>query len=107
MTEEKFQKKKKHLFDEIKSSDNLDPKLKKKITNVYGKRGEKAIEVLENDGVKRTDGRWIVQGSKDEYEIVKTHCSCYDYVLNIVTGKADVDMCYHALAKKIKELLNI
>jgi predicted nucleic acid-binding Zn finger protein len=32
-------------------------------------------------------------------------CSCKDYVLNVVTGKAGVDMCYHALAKRICELL--
>ncbi len=106
MSGDKFEGRKKRLFRNIKSSEKLNEGLKDEIRDLYGSRGERAIEVVKEDGVKREDGRWYVEGREDEYEIVKSHCSCYDYVLNIATKKADVDMCYHALAKNIYELLN-
>lgn len=84
----------------------MNERLEKKIIELYGSRGEKAVQVVKSEGVRKKDGRWFVQGSEEEYEIVRSHCSCYDYVLNIVTEKADVDMCYHALAKNIRELLD-
>lgn len=106
MTGDEFARKKKKLFEKIKSADKLNEDLEKEIVDVYGSRGEKAIEVVKGSRVKKEGGRWLVEGSEDKYEIVRSHCSCYDYVLNIVTGKADVDMCYHALAKNIRELLD-
>lgn len=106
MNGEEFEKKRDILFKEIGSSDKLNQRIKDRIKDLYGSRGEKAIEIVENEKVERRNGRWFVEGSEDEYEIVKSQCSCYDYVLNVVTGKAEVDMCYHALAKKIKELLD-
>ncbi len=105
LSDEDFEKKKRKLFEDLESSSELNGNLEERIEDLYGGRGKRAIDVVKNDGVRREDGRWYVQGREDEYEVVKTHCSCYDYVLNIVTGKADVDMCYHALAKNIQELL--
>lgn len=102
-----FKRKKKELFKDLKSAEGLDEELEEEIVEVYGSRGEKAIEVIKNSGVREEDGRWYVQGSEDEYEIVQSYCSCYDYVLNVATGKAGVDMCYHALAKNIRELLDL
>lgn len=106
MTEEEFERKKEELFRKLKSEEELEESVKADIIEVYGSRGEKAIDILEGDGIRREGKRWFVEGSEEEYEIVGTHCSCYDYVLNVATEKADVDMCYHALAKTVRELLD-
>lgn len=106
LTSDEFARKKKKLFEKIKSADKLNEDLEGEIVDVYGSRGKKAIEVVKESRVKKDGDRWLVKGSEDEYEVVRSHCFCYDYVLNIVTGKADVDMCYHALAKNIRELLD-
>ncbi len=105
MDKEEFQRKKKNLFEELKSSEELTKELEEKIKDLYGGRGERAIQVVKNNDVRKEEDCWYVQGREQEYEIVKSHCSCYDYVLNISTEKTDVDMCYHALAKNIYELL--
>ncbi len=84
----------------------MNEELEEEIVDVYGDRGKRAIEVIKSERVQKKGDRWFVQGREKEYEIVQSHCSCYDYVLNIATEKADVDMCYHALAKNIQELLN-
>ncbi len=102
---ENFEKKKKELFQKICSADELNRDLERKIVDLYGPRGKRAINVVKEGGVRREGKRWFVRGREEEYEVVKSHCSCFDYVLNITTGKTEVDMCYHALAKNIKELL--
>ncbi len=105
MPPKNFERKRNELFEKLKNSEELDESLVKKIENVYGTRGKKAVEVVKEGDVYEKEGRWFVEGSEEEYEVVRTFCSCKDYVLNITTGKADVDMCYHALAKNIFELL--
>ncbi|KXA91574.1 hypothetical protein AKJ57_00735 [candidate division MSBL1 archaeon SCGC-AAA259A05] len=107
MTTEEFKRNKRKVFKRIKSEEELDESLEKSIIEAYGSRGKRAIEVVKSGRVRRDKKRWFVQGREKEYEIVESHCSCYDYVLNIATGKADVDMCYHALAKNIQELLDM
>ncbi len=84
----------------------MDEELEEEIVEIYGSRGKKALETVKESRIRKDEDRWLVEGSEDEYEVVRSHCSCYDYVLNIVTEKADVDMCYHALAKNIRELLD-
>lgn len=106
MPTEEFSKKKKKLFEKLKSADELNEDLEEEIISVYGDRGERAIKVVKENRVRKQNGSWLVEGREEEYEVVRSHCSCYDYVLNIVTGKTEVDMCYHALAKNIQELLN-
>ncbi len=106
MDSEKFEEKRNKLFEKIRKIDKLNDDLKEEIEHIYGKRGKKAIKVVENGGIERRGGKWYVEGSEEEYEVVKKFCSCKDYVLNITTGKTDVDMCYHALAKNIYKLLN-
>lgn len=106
MVSEKFTRKRNKLFEKLREADKLTEELEQEIEEIYGSRGARAIDVVKSDGVREEGGKWIVEGREEEYEVVKTHCSCYDYVLNIAPGKTDVDMCYHALAKNIHELLN-
>jgi predicted nucleic acid-binding Zn finger protein len=94
------------LFRQMKKGGPLTKDLKKAIIDAYGSRGKKALEAIRRRRVKKRGNRWFVRGKSDEYEIVQTYCTCRDYVLNVVTGKVDADMCYHILAKKICELLD-
>lgn len=103
---EEFNRKKRRLFESLEESDELNEELEDRIKDLYGGRGERALGVVKNEGVRKENERWLVEGREEEYEVVKSHCSCFDYVLNIATGKTDVDMCYHALAKNIRELLD-
>lgn len=105
MVSKEFEKERDKLFEKIKKSDELEEGLKERIINLYGNRGKKAIDVVEKDGIEKKGDKWLVKGSEEKYEVVKKFCSCKDYVLNITTEKADVDMCYHALAKNIYRLL--
>jgi predicted nucleic acid-binding Zn finger protein len=106
MFSEAFLRKKEELFEKLKRTRILTQELEHAIEDVYGERGRRAIETIKGGGVVKRGRRWFVRGRKNEYEIVRTFCSCRDYVMNIVTGKAGVDMCYHALAKNICESLN-
>jgi predicted nucleic acid-binding Zn finger protein len=98
-------KKFEELIPLLRSAGALTQEVEGKIVELYGKRGEKAIEAVRSGNVIRRGKRWFVRGKEDEYEVVKTFCTCRDYVLNVATGKSGVDMCYHALAKRICEEL--
>jgi predicted nucleic acid-binding Zn finger protein len=93
------------LFRLLKPGGMLTGDLERAIMDVYGGRGKRALEAIKGRRVIRRGKLWFVRGKKDEYEVVKYFCTCRDYVMNIATEKADVDMCYHALAKTICETL--
>lgn len=103
--DEDFGKRRDRLFSRLEEEGKLTPELEEEVVKLYGKRGKHALEALKEGRVVRRGERWFVRGETDEYEVVRSMCSCRDYVLNVVTGKAGVDMCYHALAKRICELL--
>ncbi len=106
MVLETFKRRKEELFRQLKQSAVLTPELERAITDVYGGRGKRALEAVKCQRVVKKGQRWFVRGKTDEYEVVRDFCTCRDYVMNIATEKADVDMCYHALAKNICEILN-
>lgn len=89
----------------MKRGETLTPELERAIMDVYGGRGKRAIDAIKGHKVVHRGKRWYVRGKGDEYEVVKNFCTCRDYVMNVATEKADVDMCYHALAKTISENL--
>ena len=106
MVSEAFLRKKMELFKMMRKGTTLTEDLKRAIIDAYGPRGKKALDVIRRRRVIKRGDRWFVRGKSDEYEIVQIYCTCRDYVLNVVTEKVDVDMCYHVLAKKICELLD-
>jgi len=106
MVLESFNRRKEELFRRLKQSGALTSELEQEITEVYGGRGKRALEAVKRRCVVKRGQRWFVRGKTDEYEVVRNFCTCKDYVLNISTEKADVDRCYHALAKTICELLD-
>ena len=101
-----FQRGRDELFKCLKRGRVLSPELERQITDVYGGRGKRALEVIKRRCVIKRGQRWFVRGKADEYEVVRNFCTCRDYVMNIATEKVDADMCYHALAKNICEVLN-
>lgn len=101
-----FQTKKLKLFKALRGGKELTSELEELIISAYGPRGKRAIEAVKDNRVVKRGERWFVTGRKgEEYEVVRNYCACPDYVLNVVTGKAGVDLCYHALAKLICEML--
>jgi predicted nucleic acid-binding Zn finger protein len=106
MISDEFKKKRVWFFRQLKQSGALTPELERMVTEVYGGRGKRALEAIKLQHVVKRGQRWFVRGKIDEYEVVKNFCTCRDYVINITTEKAGVDMCYHALAKNICEILN-
>jgi predicted nucleic acid-binding Zn finger protein len=106
LVSEAFLRKKIELLKRMKKGATLTEDLEKAIIDTYGPRGRKALDAVRKHKVTKRGDRWFVRGKGDEYEIVKTYCTCRDYVLNVVTEKVNVDCCYHALAKVICELLD-
>lgn len=106
MVSEDFLRKRNELLKQLKRGGTLDQELEHAIIDTYGGRGKRAIEAIKRRGVIKRGRRWFVRGKADEYEVVRAFCTCRDYVINVTTGKADVDMCYHALAKNLCEALN-
>lgn len=106
MVSEAFRRGRGELFKRLKRGEVLSPELERMIMDVYGGRGKRALDAIKRRCVIKRGRRWFVRGKADEYEVVKNFCTCRDYVMNIATGKAEVDCCYHALAKVICELLD-
>ncbi|MGC8817021.1 MAG: hypothetical protein ACP5PX_04350 [Candidatus Hadarchaeum sp.] len=106
MISESFNMAKEGLFKKLQIVAALTPEVENEIIDLYRNRGKRAIEAIKGGRVIKRGQRWFVKGKNDEYEVVKNFCTCSDYVMNIATGKADVDMCYHALAKNICQVLN-
>ena len=106
MVSDAFLRGKRELLKLLKRSDSLTPELERMVIDVYGSRGKRALETIRKGNVVKRGERWFVRGRVGEYEVVRAYCACRDYVLNVVTGKVDVDMCYHALAKTICESLD-
>ena len=100
-----FARKRRELFEGLKSEGRLTPELERSIIDTYGSRGKRAVETVRKGWVVKRGNRWFIRSESGEYEIVRALCSCPDYALNVVTGKANVDMCYHALAKTVCETL--
>jgi predicted nucleic acid-binding Zn finger protein len=105
MVSEAFARGKAGLFKLLTPGGILTQELEHMIMDVYGGRGKRALEAIKERHVIKRGKRWFVTGREDEYEVVKQFCTCRDYVMNIATDKADVDMCYHALAKTVCENL--
>ena len=104
--DQEFARKKRELLERLKSERRLTPELERAIIDTYGPRGKRALDAIKRSAVVKKGERWFIRSESGEYEIFHALCSCRDYALNIVTGKAGVDMCYHALAKNICEALN-
>ncbi len=98
-----FKENKRKIFEKLKN-EGLTDDVKVEIIKLYGERGKKAIKAVEEDRVKKMGDDWIVVGWARDYKVVGEFCGCADYMINIELKKVGVDMCYHALAKRIAEI---
>lgn len=103
---EEFMRKKREVFELLRKSGSLTPEIERRLIELYGQRGRKAISMVKGGRVKKSGDVWIVEGGTDVYELAGNFCYCFDFALNVVTGKANVDACYHILAKQICEVLD-
>lgn len=106
MVSEVFLRGRNELFRRLKRGGALTEELERMVLDAYGGRGKRALEAIKQRRVIKRGQRWFVHGKRNEYEVVQKFCSCRDYIMNIATEKAGVDMCYHALAKNICEVLD-
>ena len=100
-----------HLLDNICSEVKLEGQVsetqKASLSEVFGQRVKKALEVLDEGRVKRyvfqPSGRvvWIVVGKQRDYLVMPAidYCSCYDFFFQFDQGH----VCYHIIAQKLAE----
>ncbi|WP_394334877.1 SWIM zinc finger family protein [Methanonatronarchaeum thermophilum] len=74
---------------------------------MYGKRGEKAVQGVRKNSVKKYRDFWVVVGSQDHIVINESFCDCEDYLYEVSSIKSDIDYCWHALAVKIAKKTGI
>jgi len=78
-----------------------------KLSEFFGQRAARALEVLDEGRVKRyvfkPSGRvvWIVVGKRRDYLVMPAigYCSCYDFYFQFDRGH----VCYHIIAQKLAE----
>lgn len=94
----------------LRKEKRLTEILENEIIDVFGLRGEKAIEVIKKDGVKKlliskNQHIWEVKGSKKPYLIIASNfCECYDFQIRVINRK-EHKYCYHLIAKILAEEL--
>jgi len=101
------------LFKELKEKGVLSEELLEKFVLKYGELFWRAIKAVEEKRVKKyvfkpsEKSLWIVIGKTRKYLVIPDfYCSCDDFYFNVVTRKKR-QICYHILARKLAEALNL
>jgi len=99
-------------YNELKLRRSFTIELREKLTKILGDRFINGLELADTRKVRRYDfnpsGRivWVVQGRKDEYQVIPEipFCYCDDYYFRVMDKKRG--LCYHLIAQKIAEALD-
>jgi len=99
-------------YTELKLRRSLTFELRERLTKTLGDRFINGLELANTGKVCRYDfnpsGRvvWVVQGRKDEYQVIPEipFCYCDDYYFRVMDKKRG--LCYHLIAQKIAEALD-
>ena len=99
-------------YEELTLRHELSPQLKETLEKIFGERFNNGWEVANTGKVRRFEfkpsGRqvWVVQGRKDEYQVMPDipFCYCDDYYFRVMDKKRG--LCYHIIAQHIAEALN-
>ncbi|MHA1582377.1 MAG: hypothetical protein ACTSYM_07810 [Candidatus Baldrarchaeia archaeon] len=101
------------LFKDLKEKGVLSEDLLEKFVLKYGELFWRAIKAVEEKRVKKyvfkpsEKSLWIVIGKTRKYLVLPDfYCSCDDFYFNVVTRKKR-QMCYHILARRLAEVLNL
>lgn len=81
-------------LEDLFSGFPLDTRIRKNISGYYKARGKKALDIVDQDRVRRYRDFFVVSGDTAEYVVEEDFCSCGDFLHR---GKA----CAHILAVKI------
>lgn len=66
-------------IDDLYVSATLDSRMRRRIAGYYHTRGEKALEIVDQDRVKRYRDFFVVVGESGEYIVEGSFCSCEDF----------------------------
>lgn len=77
------------------STKKLDDRLVEEIKRKYGKRGEKAVKLIQEGRIKKYKDFFVVVSS-DEYVVENDFCTCEDFEFRKME-------CAHILAVRIAE----
>ncbi|MCE5298411.1 MAG: SWIM zinc finger family protein [Methanoregulaceae archaeon] len=83
-----------HLFELLAERKSLTPELCDEIIRIYGERGRKALQAIDERRIKKYRDFFIVVGASDEYIVDEDFCTCRDFIFR--KGR-----CWHELAVKI------
>ncbi|HOW05426.1 MAG TPA: SWIM zinc finger family protein [Methanospirillum hungatei] len=78
-------------IDILHETNILDERMRKRISGYYRHRGEKALEIVDDDRVKRYRDFFVVVGETGEYVVEGNYCSCEDFLHR-------GNLCAHILA---------
>jgi len=98
-------------YAELKSHHTLPSELRDRLGKVLGERFTNGMELADTRKVRRYDFQpsertvWVVQGRKNEYQVIPEipFCYCDDYYFRVMEKKRG--LCYHIIAQRIAEAL--
>jgi predicted nucleic acid-binding Zn finger protein len=98
-------------FSELESGRALSAQLNEALKKLFGERFTNGWELANSKKVRRYDftpsGRavWVVQGRKNEYQVMPDipFCYCDDYYFRVMDKKRG--LCYHIIAQRIAAAL--
>ncbi|PWR70284.1 SWIM zinc finger family protein [Methanospirillum stamsii] len=67
-------------IDYLFETNVLDERMRRSISRYYKSRGEKALEIVFQDRVKRYRDFFVVVGDSGEYVVEGDYCSCEDFL---------------------------
>jgi predicted nucleic acid-binding Zn finger protein len=82
------------LFQRLAERGALTPELLQEIIRIYGERGRKAVQAVEEKRIKKYRDFFVVVGTSDEYIVDEDFCTCRDFIFR--KGR-----CWHELAVRI------
>ncbi|MCU0632439.1 MAG: SWIM zinc finger family protein [Methanolinea sp.] len=84
----------KEFWKRLKEEGCLSPGLLDEFIQIYGDRGQKALQALEKRMVRRYLDFVVVVGASHEYVVEEDFCTCQDFMYR---GKC----CWHLLAARL------
>ena len=82
------------LFAQLKDREALTEGIRQEIVRIYGERGRKALQAIDEKRIKKYRDFFIVVGASDEYIVDEDFCTCRDFIFR--KGR-----CWHELAVRI------
>jgi predicted nucleic acid-binding Zn finger protein len=83
-----------YLFAQLQHRGALTDEIRQEIVRIYGERGRKALQAIDEKRIKKYRDFFIVVGASDEYIVDEDFCTCRDFIFR--KGR-----CWHELAVRI------